>query len=76
MITEKTFLDAMGYCFQNKIPFTLQLQAEVNSAHYEIENDKPKFIINICNEEDKNLPNIINDGLNNLKNFIQEVSRK
>ena len=36
MITEKTFLDAMGYCFKNKIPFTLQLQAEVNSAHYEI----------------------------------------
>lgn len=73
MITEKTFMDAMGYCFKNKIPFTLRLQAEINSAYYEIENDKPKFIINVCNEKDKNLPKIINDGLDKLKNFIEQI---
>ena len=66
----------MGYCFQNKIPFVLQLQAEINSAHLEIENNKPKFIINICNEEDKNLPNIINEALDKLKDFLQKVPSK
>ena len=76
MSTEKLFMDAFEFCFKNKIPFVLHLQAEINSAHYEVENDKPKFIINVCNEEDKNLPNIVNNGLENLKNFIQEVSRK
>lgn len=69
-------MDALVYCTKNKIPFILQLQAEINSAHYEIENNEPKFIVNICNEEDINLPNIINDGLDKLKNFIQEVSGK
>jgi len=76
MITEKPFMDALGYCCQNKIPFILQLEGEINSAHYEIENDKPKFIVSVCNEKDENLPTIINDGLEKLKNFIKKVPGK
>lgn len=73
MISNKLFIDIATFCFQNKITLEMHYQADFNSAHFEKNENKLIFIININNEKDKNLPNIINNGLEKLKNFIKQI---
>ncbi len=76
MVWNKEIMEIAQFCFRNKITLKMNHQSEMNSAHYEVEENKIVFIISICNEKDEKLNEIINNGFNNLKNFIQEFSTK
>lgn len=76
MVWNKQIMDIAQFCFNNKITLNINHQSEMNSAHYEVQENKVIFIISICNEKDENLYKIIDDGYNNLKNFVQEFSTK
>lgn len=74
MIPHEFINEIATFCFEKKINFEIDFDSEINSAHYEKEDEKYKFIISVCNPKDKNLKKTIDDGFENLKNLIEQVS--